>query len=146
MPHSSNAFPELFDYARYTAQFGNKKYEIKKMIFEHDSLRDTFVMTESLYEDNILQDERFLRLPKYWFYTPEKINNVIKNCTRREGALGRENIQGQEIQTCTFFNEESMMDYSIGNVPFGQVRFQYRFDGVYLDFYLQNFKRGKSDN
>ena len=68
------------------------------------------------------------------------MQNVLNNCTRREGALGTWDLQGKEIPACTFFSEDSQMDYVIGMVPFGQLRFQYHLGKEeFLDFYLQDF-------
>lgn len=44
------------------------------------------------------------------------------------------------IPSCTFFSEDSQMDYTIGMVPFGQLRCQYYLGrDEFLDFYLQDY-------
>lgn len=135
-----SAFPVLDNYARYLAIYNGEIYEIKKMLYGYNSNHDSFMQISTLYKADQKLDERITELPRTWFYSPQKVQNVLNNCLRREGALGEETIQGERVKTCTFFNEASQTDYSIGMVPFGQVRFQLLWEqGVYLDFNLVNF-------
>lgn len=137
----SQAFPELNNYARYLAYHQGQTYEIKKMLYEYNPDRDSFMQISTFYRNQKIFNEQITELPRSWFYNPKKIENVLNNCIRREGALGEEIIQGEKVKTCTFFNEASQTDYSVGMVPFGQVHFQELFSqGVYLEFRLTNFR------
>lgn len=137
----SQAFPDLHNYARYLAHHQGQTYEIKRMLYEYNPDRDSFMQISTLYRGEQFLDEQITELPRSWFYNPKKIQNVLNNCVRREGALGEEMIQGEKVKVCTFFNEASQTDYSVGMVPFGQVHFQLLLSqGVYLEFRLTNFR------
>lgn len=134
------SYPELNNYARYTATYAGKKYEMKRMLYAHNKELNTYSQVITIYENEKLLLEQTHELPYSWFYNPKKVQSVLDNCQRREGALGSETIDGNVIPTCTFFNESSQLDYSIGPVPFGQIRHQWRINsGAYLDFYLKSF-------
>lgn len=134
------AFPVEGSYARYEAKLDGINYEYKKAILFHNKDDDTFVNIATVLKEGEIIIETSATLPRSWFYTENKVEDTLKNCNRRYGALGFEMIEGKKIQTCTFHHEESQLDYSIGNVPFGQVRFPfYLGDSKFLDFYLVNF-------
>ena len=136
----SEAFPEVGNYVRFLATHNGKVFEYKKTLLEFDSEMKSFTMIEKISTDDEIVQERVTQLPSFWFYTEAKVQNVLKTCTRREGALGKVLVEGKEIPTCTFYSEESQMDYIIGMVPFGQIRFQhYLGKNEFLDFYLQDF-------
>lgn len=134
------AFPEEGNYVRFLANHDGKVFEYKKSLFEFHAETNSFTMIEKISTDKEVISERVTVLPSFWFYTEKKVQSVLSNCTRREGALGTWIIQGKEIPTCTFFSEDSQMDYVIGMVPFGQLRFQYYLGKEeFLDFYLYDF-------
>ncbi len=135
------AFPAEGDYVRFLAKYKGKVFEYKKNIIDFHLDTNSFVVIEKITnEDDEVIQERTSQLPYYWFYTEKKIQNTLDNCTRREGALGDWNLQGKMIPSCTFFSEDSQMDYTIGMVPFGQLRFQYYLGrDEFLDFYLQDY-------
>lgn len=134
------AFPAVGDYARYEARFRGEIMVMEKQLTSQNADQNTFTqVTRVLMKDEVLQEE-IVEIASLWLYSREKVSNVLKNCLRREGAPGSIIIQGQNIKTCTFFNEESQLDYSIGMVPFGQVRFQVHLGGEeFLDFNLVKF-------
>lgn len=134
------AFPEEGNYVRFLATHNGKVFEYKKSLLEFHNETNSFTMIEKISTDEETIEERVTQLPFFWFYTEKKVQNVLNNCTRREGALGTWDLEGKEIPTCTFFSEDSQMDYVIGMVPFGQLRFQYHLGKEeFLDFYLQDF-------
>lgn len=136
----ATSFPQVGNYARYIAHHQGKIYEMKKSLIDYDISSDSFLQVSKVSVDEEIMSESMNLLQSMWFYTPEKVNNVLKTCLRREGALGFTQISFQKVQTCTFYNEDAQLDYSIGMVPFGQVRFQeYLGQGQFLDFYLVDF-------
>lgn len=140
LPVQVFAFPALGDYARYVASFRGDSYEVKRTLTEYYPESNSFRHVWKLSKNDILIKEESTQLPYGWFYTEKKIENVLSSCVRREGVLGNELIQNEMIPTCAFFNEESLLDYSVGMVPFGQVRFQLRLTGEdFLDFHLVSF-------
>jgi hypothetical protein len=53
-------------------------------------------------------------------------------------------IEDKVIKVCEFYNEDSQLSYMIGEVPFGQVKFQiYLQDEDFLDFNLTRFVHGE---
>lgn len=140
--YSSNihAFPQEGDHARYEARYQGKTYEMKKSIIGYYADKDSYLVASKVSLNGEILDESLNELSSSWLYTPSKIENVLKTCVRREGALETLKISGKSVQVCSFYNEDAQMDYSIGMVPFGQVRFQhYLGGGEFLDFYLVDF-------
>lgn len=135
------AFPAVGDFARYEAQFRGEKVVMEKELLDFSFERKAFMqLTRLIMKGEVIQ-EQLLEIESLWFYTEAKVNNVLKNCLRREGALGKVEIEGKVIKTCTFYNEDAQLDYSIGMVPFGQVRFQLFVTGEeFLDFNLVKFR------
>ncbi|MFM6928384.1 MAG: hypothetical protein ACKOX6_07960 [Bdellovibrio sp.] len=140
LPFKVFAFPEIGDYARYMATFRGDAYEIKRTLTEYYPETNSFRHIWKLSKNGVVVAEESTQLPYGWFYTPKKIENVLSSCVKREGVLGEIIIQNQKVPSCTFFNEESLLDYSVGMVPFGQIRFQLHLSGEYfLDFNLVSF-------
>jgi hypothetical protein len=135
------SFPALHDFVRFEADYKGETVTMEKSLVEHDADAKQFVQyTRYLFRGQVIDENRHV-LPDFWFYTPEKVKNVLRDCVRREGALGSELIQGKKIETCSFYHEDSGLTYSIGMVPFGQVRHQvYLGDGEFLDFQLVDFQ------
>lgn len=135
------AFPAVGDFARYEAQFRGEKVVMEKELLDFSSERKAYKqLTRLLVKGEVVQ-EQLLEIESLWFYTEVKVNNVLTNCLRREGALGQEEIEGNLVKVCTFYNEDAQLDYSIGMVPFGQVRFQLFVKGEeFLDFNLVKFR------
>lgn len=133
-------FPKEGNYVRFAAFHNGESYEYKRALISQDLENNTFVHIYTILKNDEVIIEMISELPYSWFYNESKIKSVLKNCHKREGALGEEIIENQKIATCTFYNEESLLDYSIGMVPFGQIRFQfYLGKGEFLDFHLVNF-------
>lgn len=137
----SFAYPAVGDFVRYESNFRGETMVMEKSLIEHSPEQNTFTqMTRFLFRGEVIQEE-ILEIASLWFYTEEKVQNVLKTCTRREGALGSSVINGKVIKTCTFYNEGAQLDYTIGSVPFGQVRFQMFLGGEeFLDFNLVKFE------
>lgn len=135
------AFPQEGDYARYLATYKGEVYEYKRHLIEYYPEKDAYLHVSKLSLNEITINERVTILPKMFFYTEEKVQNVLKTCLRREGALETVVLNEQRIKACTFHNEDAQLDYTIGMVPFGQLRFQeYLGNGEFLDFYLVDYK------
>lgn len=135
------AFPQVGNYARYEAEYKGSIFELKKMLLDYDQERNTFFMVTKLSQDEETISEDYSELPYMWFYSNEKVENVLKTCIRREGAREIVIVSNQKIEACTFFNEDAQLDYTVGMVPFGQLRFQsYLGKGEFLDFYLKDFQ------
>jgi hypothetical protein len=141
LPLSSWAFPALHDFVRFEAKYKNDIVIMERSLVEHQTENKSFVQyTRYLLRGNVFKESQHT-IPEFWFYTPSKVKNVLRDCEQREGALGSEIIQGKRIETCSFYHEDSGLTYSIGMVPFGQVRHQvYLGDGEFLDFQLVEFK------
>lgn len=140
LPSQVLAFPEPGDYARYVATFRGDTYEIKRTLTEYYPETNSFRQVWKLSKNGESVVEESKQLPYGWFYTEKKIENVLNSCVSREGVLGDVVIQDHKIPSCTFFNEESLLDYTVGMVPFGQIRFQLHLSGEYfLDFHLVSF-------
>lgn len=134
------SFPEVGNYARYEAQYKGQIFELKKMLIEYNENKDSFLLVTKLSQNEEVISEDYSELPRMWFYSREKVESVLKNCHRREGARENVLIHGQKIEACTFHNEDAQLDYTIGMVPYGQIRFQsYLGKGEFLDFYLKDF-------
>jgi len=133
-------FPEVGNYARYEAILHGKKYEMKKALIDYNSDQDSFTQASKMTTgDQVLEDSVY-QIGRQWFYTPEKVESVLKNCLRREGAPEKIEISGVLISACTFHNMDAQLDYTIGMVPFGQLRFQlYLGRSEFLDFHLVEF-------
>lgn len=135
------AFPAEGDYARYLASYKGEVYEFKRYLIEYYPDKDAYLHVSKLSLHETTISESWNILPRMWFYTEEKVKNVLKTCLRREGALETVVLKGERIQACTFHNEDAQLDYTIGMVPFGQLRFQeYLGSGEFLDFYLVDYK------
>lgn len=135
------AFPQEGDYARYFATYKGEVYEYKRHLIEYYPEKDAYLHISKLSLNETTINERVTILPKMFFYTEEKVQNVLKTCLRREGALETVVLNGDRIKACTFHNEDAQLDYTIGMVPFGQLRFQeYLGNGEFLDFYLVDYK------
>ena len=134
------SFPEVGNYARYEAHYQGQVFELKKTLIEHYQEKDTFLLVTKLSSEEEVISEDYSELPRMWFYSRSKVESVLANCHRREGARENVIIHGQKIEACTFYHEDSQLDYTIGMVPFGQIRFQsYLGRGEYLDFFLKDF-------
>lgn len=134
------AFPKEGDYARFLAFHKGDTYEYKKSIIEYYPDRHSYLVISKLSKNEETLYEIIIEQAHTWFYTEAKVQHVFESCVRREGALGDTFIQGVKVKTCTFHNEDSQLDYSIGMVPFGQIRFQeYLGHGEFLDFNLVDF-------
>ena len=134
------SFPEVGNYARYEAYYQGQVFELKKTLIEHHPEKDSFLLVTKLSSGQEVISEDYSELPRMWFYSRAKVESVLSNCYRREGAREDVMIHGQRIQACTFYNEDAQLDYTIGMVPFGQIRFQsYLGRGEYLDFFLKDF-------
>jgi hypothetical protein len=140
---SAQAFPAVGDHVEFESQYKGRKIVFEKSVKTYDSATDHFgVRFLKRVGDSVLRDEVLL-MPRAFLYTPEKIIHVLKTCVSREGALGRERIQGQTVEVCEFYNEDSQMTTILGKVPFGQVRFQeYLGDGEFLDYHLVRLQFG----
>ena len=135
------AFPKEGDFARYLATHKGEVYEYKRHLVEYYPDKDAYLHVIKLSLNETTISERWTILPKMWFYTEEKVQNVLNTCLRREGALETVILNEQRIKACTFHNEDAQLDYTIGMVPFGQLRFQeYLGNGEFLDFYLVDFR------
>lgn len=141
---NAHSFPRVGDYVRFEALFRGEKVMLEKELVEHYPEKNSYLQyTRITFRGEIIQ-EQTLEMDQLWFFTEEKIRNVLKNCTRREGALGKTEVQGQWIDTCIFHNEDAQLDSELGMVPFGQVRFQQFLGGEdFLDYYLISFKNGQ---
>jgi hypothetical protein len=138
------SFPKVGDFVRFEAHFQGDHYKIEKKVLAYDQEKDLFkVRTLSLVNNEISQDQSH-DLPRNFLYTREKVENVFKTCVSREGALGQMRIEDKVIKVCEFYNEDSQLSYMIGEVPFGQVKFQiYLQDEDFLDFNLTRFVHGE---
>ena len=135
------AFPQEGDYARYLATYKGEVYEYKRHLVEYYPDKDAYLHVSKLSLNETTLSERWNILSPMWFYTEAKVQNVLNTCMRREGALETVILNNQRIKACTFHNEDAQLDYTIGMVPFGQLRFQeYLGNGEFLDFYLVDFK------
>jgi hypothetical protein len=135
------SFPSLNDYVRHEADYRGEKVIMEKSLIDYNTDADASLqLTRITFKGEVISEQEHV-LQTLWFYTPAKVQNVLKDCTGREGARGHEMIQGKRIETCSFYHEDSQLTYSIGMVPFGQVRHQvYLGDGEFLDFNLVEFR------
>jgi hypothetical protein len=134
-------YPEVGNFVQYEAPFeGDKVIWIKKVI-SYDQARDTYLVGNRItYKDRVLEEVVYDQ-PRYWLYNPEKIKHVIDTCEEREGAITDLVVDNKQLRVCEMYDEESMLTYMIGPVPFGQVRFQIYLEGEeFLDFHLTKFK------
>jgi hypothetical protein len=140
---SAQAFPAIGDHVEFEARYRGGKVVLEKSVKSFDPSSDRFgVRTLMRMGDTLLRDDLYL-LPRSFLYTPEKIARVLSTCVSREGALGRERIQGRMVEVCEFYHEDSQLTTVLGRVPFGQIRFQeYLGDGEFLDFHLVRFDSG----
>jgi hypothetical protein len=140
VPVFARAYPGLGDFVAHEAFYEGSIVRIEKRILTHDQIHDVFtVHTKATFRGEILQDQR-LEIPRTFLYTPSKVSDVLKNCIRREGARGQVSVQSKTIEVCEFFHEDSQLTYMIGDVPFGQVRYQiYLEEEEFLDFFLKEF-------
>lgn len=135
------AFPEEGNFARYLATHKGNVYEYKRHLIEYYPDQDAYLHVSKLSLNEEIISERWTILSTTWFYTEAKVQNVLNTCMRREGALETVVLNGQRIKACTFHNEDAQLDYTIGMVPFGHLRFQeYLGNGEFLDFYLVDFR------
>lgn len=135
------AYPELKDYARYEALYGGEKVIFEKTIKEVDPEKQNFLLHSIItYRGQIIQ-EREGFVPRAFLFTQEKIKHVLETCTSREGARWHITLQGRRIETCSYYNEDSMLEEIVGDVPFGQIRFQVYLEGEeFLDFNLVEYR------
>ena len=131
------AYPAVGDRVRYEAPFQGDVVIQEKEIQHQDPTGAVFgVHTITTYRGNVV-DEKWVDLPRSFLYTPEKIEDVIRNCVRREGAISTMIVLGASMKVCEFYHEDSQLSYMLGPVPFGLIRFQvYIGDEDFLDFYL----------
>lgn len=131
------------DFVRYEALYEGQVITLEKKILTHDLERNTFIVRNlMLYKNEIIQDQLF-EVPHSFLYSPAKVQNVLETCVSREGALGDMRVEDKNVKVCEFYDEGSQLTYMIGNVPFGQVRFQvYLKDEEFLDFHLKRFNLG----
>lgn len=138
------AFPAEGDYARYVATLNGSTYEYKQSLIEYYPDRNSYLQATKLTKDGEIILETENELTPTWLYTRSKVENIFKTCSRRGGVLWFSMVGGQKFDTCTFYNEDSQLDYSLGMVPFGMVRFQeYLGQWQFLDFHLVDFKNGE---
>ena len=137
------AYPAVGDFVRYEAKYEGDIVAMERKVLSYDANEDKLeVRNLVIFHGEITRDETFM-LPKAFLFNAEKMANLLKTCIRREGVLGSESIEGKIIRTCSFYNEDSMMTSTIGDVPFGDVRYQlYLGDGEFLDFNLVKFRNG----
>ena len=135
------AYPQVKDYVRYEAPYKDSKIIIEKTVKESDPERQRFlVYTLITFKGTILDEKEFVT-PRSSMFNKQKIENILKTCHSRGGARWHIILQGQTIQTCTYYNEDAQMDQIVGDVPFGQIRFQiYLGNAEFLDFNLTQFK------
>jgi hypothetical protein len=143
--HNVFAYPHVKDYARYEANYKDSKIIIEKTIKESDPEGMSFlVYTLITFKGTILDEKEFVT-PRSSMFNKQKIENVLNTCHSRGGARWHIILQGQTIQTCTYYNEDAQLDQMIGDVPFGQIRFQiYLGNEEFLDFNLVQFNTGPS--
>jgi len=138
---SSFAYPRQGDYVRFEAHYKDSMVQFEKEILSEDKEAEIFeVRSFFSYKGQILK-EQIVSLPKAFLFTPEKIKNVLQTCVQREGALGEIILQNQKIKLCEYYNEDSQLTDMVGEVPFGQIRFQIYLEGeTFLDFNLKEFR------
>jgi hypothetical protein len=137
----SHSYPRQGDYVRFEANYKDSKVQFEKEIISEDSDAEIFeVRSFYTYKGQILK-EQIVSLPKTFLFTPEKIKHVLETCVQREGALGEITLQNKKIKLCEYYNEDSQLTDMVGEVPFGQIRFQVYLEGeTFLDFHLKEFK------
>lgn len=137
------AYPAIGDFVRYEAKYEGDIVAMERKVLSYDASEDKFeVRSLVIFHGDITRDETFM-LPKAFLFNAEKMANLLKTCWRREGIVGDETVEGVTFKTCSFYNEDSMMTSTIGDVPFGDVRYQlYLGDGEFLDFNLVKFRHG----
>ena len=139
----ARAFPAVGDHVEFQARYRNRTFVFEKSVKSHDPKTDRFGVRVFLRSDDTILRDELLLLPRSFLYTPEKISHVLSTCVSREGALGRERIEGKTVEVCEFYHEDSQLTTILGMVPFGQVRFQeYLGEGDFLDFHLRRFLLG----
>ncbi len=138
------AYPEMGDFVRFEALYEGQVVTLEKKVLSHDLEKNTYrVRNLMLYKNEIIQDQTF-ELPHSFLYTPAKVQNVLETCESREGAIGDMMVEDKNVKVCEFYDENSQLTYMIGQVPFGQVRFQiYLKDEDFLDFHLKRFHLGE---
>ncbi len=138
------SYPAVGDRVRYEAPFQGDVVIQEKEIQHQDPTGGVFgVHTITTFRGNVVE-EKWVDLPRSFLYTPEKIEDVIQNCVRREGAISNLIVLGARMQVCEFYHEDSQLSYLIGPVPFGLIRFQVYIGGEdFLDFHLTSKNEGK---
>lgn len=137
----SHSYPRQGDYVRFEAQYKDSMVQFEKEIPSENSEADIFEARSFFsYKGQILK-EQIVSLPKAFLFTPEKIRHVLQTCVQREGALGEIILQNKKIKLCEYYNEDSQLTNMVGEVPFGQIRFQIYLEGeTFLDFNLKEFR------
>ncbi|MBU6153904.1 MAG: hypothetical protein KGP28_06340 [Bdellovibrionales bacterium] len=135
------AFPSVGDRVRYEAPYQGAVVIQEREIMHQDAAGEVFgVHTITTYRGRVVE-EKWVDLPKSFLYTPEKIEEVIRNCVKREGALSDLMVLGLRMRVCEFYHEDSQLTYILGPVPFGLIRFQvYLEDEEFLDFHLTDVR------
>lgn len=106
-------------------------------------MTDLSIRSLLTFRGEVVKDETFM-LPKSFLFNADKMANLLKSCVRREGIIGSETVEGVTVKTCSFYNEDAMMTTKIGDVPFGDVRYQiYLRDEEFLDFNVVKFRHGQ---
>lgn len=134
------SFPSVGNWVHYEALYEGEPLIIEKTVLSHDADTDVFQIRSKIqYRNEVLKNETIAQ-PGTFLYTPKKVEQVLQNCVRREGAIGEVTLDDQVIPVCEFYNEDSQLSEMIGPVPFGLIRFQvYLEDETFLDFHLTRF-------
>ena len=116
---------------------------IEKTIRDADPEGKNFLVHSLItFNGNVVEDKEAV-MSRSFMFDKDKIANVLKTCHSRGGARWHIVLQGQTIQTCTYYNEDAQLDEMVGDVPFGQIRFQiYLGNEEFLDFNLVKFNAG----
>ncbi len=133
------AFPSKNDYVKSVAYFEGSSVIMEKSVIGIDG--DAFMIRTLIsYRSQVISDKTIV-VPSSFLYSDAKVENVLKNCESREGAITLVTIMGKTIKACEFYHEDSGLSYMIGMVPFGQVRFlEYLGAGKFLDFNVMEFR------
>ena len=133
------AFPSKNDYVKLVADFEGSPVTMEKAVT--GIYGDAFtIRTLISYKSQVISDKSVV-VPSSFLYSDAKVENVLKNCESREGAISLVTIMGKTIKACEFYHEDSGLTYMIGMVPFGQVRFlEYLGDGKFLEFNVVEFR------
>lgn len=138
------AYPAVGDFVRYEAKYQGIIVAMERKVLSYDADADTMEVRSLLIVDGeVTKDQTFMQ-PKTFLFNAEKMANLLKTCLRREGIVGSETVEGITFKTCSFYNEDAMMTSTIGDVPFGDVRYQIYLQGEeFLDFNLVKFRHGQ---